>query len=89
MAKINKITDVAKTVPKETPAMLFQKVDYEGDTNQKTHGSDDSPSETDGCVRNLVKKHESQEDEEFKEYTSEINNTNESKLSKNKQKNLS
>ena len=29
-----------------------------GDTNEKTRGSDDSPSETDGCTRNLGKEHE-------------------------------
>ena len=29
-------------------------VGSEGGTNEKTHGSDDSPSETDDCVRNLA-----------------------------------
>ena len=46
--------------------MLWHKVDYDSDTNEKTHGYDDSPSKTDGCVRNLAKEHENEEDEEFK-----------------------
>ena len=29
-------------------------------TNEKTHGSDDSPSGTDSCVRNLEKEHENE-----------------------------
>ena len=62
--------------------MFQHKVDYKGDTNEKNHNSDDSPSETDGCVRNLAKEHENEEDNELKEDTSEINDTNESKISK-------
>ena len=53
-----------------------------GDTNEKTHGSDNLPSETYGCVRNLSKEHENEEDKDFKEDTYEINDTNESKPSK-------
>ena len=49
-----------KSIPKETPPTFWHKVDHKGDTNEKTHGSDDSPSETDGCVRNLVKEHENE-----------------------------
>ena len=64
--------------------MFIHKVDYKGDTSENTHGSDDSPSETDGCVRNLAEEHENEEDEEFKEDTSKINDTNESKMSKDK-----
>ena len=64
--------------------MFWDKLDYKGNTNEKTRGSDDSPSETGGCVRNLAKEHEYEEDEEFKEDNSEINDTNESKLSKDK-----
>ena len=64
--------------------MFRNKVEYEDDTNEKTHGSDDSPSETDCCVRNLAKEHENEEGEEFKEDTSEINDTKESKLIKDK-----
>ena len=52
-------------------------MDYGGDTNEKTRGSDDSPSESDYCVRNLEKEHGNEEDEEFKEDTSVINDTNE------------
>ena len=39
----------------KTPPPIKNKEDYIGDTNNKTRGSDDSPSETDGCVRNLGK----------------------------------
>ena len=66
--------------------MFCHKVDYGGDTDEKTRGSDDSPIETDGCMRNLAKEHEYQEDGEFKEYFSEINDTNESKIGKDKTK---
>ena len=37
-------------------------------------------------MRKLTKEHENEEDEEFKEDTSEISNTNESKMSKDKTK---
>ena len=37
-------------------------------------------------MRNLAKEHENEEDEEFKEDTSEINDTNKSKLIKDKTK---
>ena len=46
--------------------MFWQKIDYKGDTNDKTHDSDDSTSETDDCMRNLAKQHENEEAEEFK-----------------------
>ena len=64
--------------------MFWNKVDYRGDTNKNTRGYDDSPSETDGCVRNLAKEHGNEEDEEFKGDTSDIIGTNESKISKGK-----
>ena len=60
--KEDTIPDVEKGSPKETTPLFRNKVDYRGDTNEKTHGSDDSPSENDGCVRNLVKEHENEED---------------------------
>ena len=37
--------------------------DYIGDTKEKTRGSDDSPSETNGFARNLGKEHENEQDE--------------------------
>ena len=52
-----------------------------GDTNEKTHGSDDYPSETDGCAINLAEEYENEEDVEFSENTSEINDSNKSKIS--------
>ena len=64
--------------------MFRKKVDYKGDTNEKTRGPGNSQSETEGCVRNLSKENENEKDEEFKKDTSEINYTNESKISKGK-----
>ena len=64
--------------------MFWHKVDYKGDTNEKTRDYDDSPSETYGYLGKLSKEHENEEDEEFKEDTSEINDTNESKISMDK-----
>ena len=55
--------------------MFRHKVDYKGDINEKTHGYDDCPSENYDCVINLNKEHENEGDEEFKEDTSEINDT--------------
>ena len=49
----NPFTEVEKGITKETPQSFLNKVDYKGDTNEKTHGYDDSPSETDGCVRRI------------------------------------
>ena len=57
--------------------MFWNKVDYKGNTNDKTHGSDDSPNENYGCVRNMAKEHENEEDEDFKKDASEINDTDE------------
>ena len=57
-------------------------VTIERDINEKTRGSNDSWSETDDCVRNLVQEDENVEYEYFKEDTSETNDTNESKLGK-------
>ena len=56
--------------------MFRHKVDYEGDTNENTRCSENSPYETDDCVRNLDKEHENEEDEEFKEDNSLINDMN-------------
>ena len=58
--------------------MFKNKVDYKDDTNEKTHGSNDSPSETDIFARNLAEEHENEEDEEFKEDNYDIHDTNES-----------
>ena len=61
-AKEDTIRDVETISPKETTPLFQHKADYKGDINQKTHGSDDSPSKTDVCVRNLVKEHENEDD---------------------------
>ena len=47
-----------KRSPKKTPPTFRHKIDYEGDTNEKTHGYEYSPSENEGCNRNLEKEHE-------------------------------
>ena len=54
-AKKDSIPDVYKSSPKETHPPFENKVDYRGDTNEKTHSSDDFTGETDGCARNLDK----------------------------------
>ena len=58
--KEDTLTDVEKASPKETPPSFWHKVDYEGDTNNKTRGSYNSPSENYGCVRNLDKENENE-----------------------------
>ena len=50
-------------------------MDYRGNINEKTHGSDYSPIETGGCARNLTEEHENKEYEKFSEDTSEINDS--------------
>ena len=62
-SKEDNIPDVEKH-NKKTPPPLKNKEDYIGDTNEKTRGSVNFPSETNGCVRNLGKEHENGEDEE-------------------------
>ena len=42
---------------KKKPPPFKNTEDYIGDTNENTCGSDDSPSETDGCARNLAGEH--------------------------------
>ena len=44
---------VALMGKKKTPPSYKNKQDYDGVTNDKTRESDDSPSNTDGCARNL------------------------------------
>ena len=52
---------------------MKNKEGYIGDTIEKTCGSDDSTSETDGYVKNMGKYHKNQEYEEYSETTTEIN----------------
>ena len=66
-----------KKILKETTPFFRHKVEHKGDTNDKTHGSDDLPIQNDDSVRNLAEEHENEEDEKFKEDTSDINDTNE------------
>ena len=60
-AKEITLTDLENICPKETTPLFRHTVDYKGDTNDKTHGYNYSPSETDACVRNLSKEHENEE----------------------------
>ena len=62
-AKENTLTYVKTNSPKETPPTFWHKVDYEGDNNQKTHGYEYSPSETEGLQRHLAKENENKENE--------------------------
>ena len=75
MAKEDTISDEEKSSPKQTSPQFKKKLDNKNDTNEKTYGFNDPPIETDGCERNLAKEHENEEDEEFIEGTSEINDT--------------
>ena len=64
-----------KTIIRKTPPPFKNKEDYIGDTNEKTCGSDDSPSATDGCVRNLGEEDKNEEYKEYSETTPEINDS--------------
>ena len=55
----------------KTPPPYKNKQDYVGGTNDKTRESDDSPSDTDGCARNLDDEHKNEEDEYYIEPPSE------------------
>ena len=50
---------------KKTPPPFKNKEYYIGGTNEKTHESDDSPSDTYGFARNLGDKHKNEEYEEY------------------------
>ena len=62
MGEKDTITNVEKYSPGKTPPYFWHKVDYKGYTNDRTRGSDDSPSETDDSVRFLDKENENEED---------------------------
>ena len=51
-AKEDSIIDEKKII-KKIPPPFKNRVYYRGDTNQKTREYDNSPSDTDGCERNL------------------------------------
>ena len=53
------ITDEEKIII-ITPPPFKNREDYIGDTNEKTRGSNNYPSETDGCVRNLGEEYENE-----------------------------
>ena len=62
-AKENSIPDEEKHNRKITPPPFKNKEDSIGGTNEKTRESEDSPSETNGCARNLGKKYKYEEEE--------------------------
>ena len=55
-ARVDSIID-EKNIIIKTPPPCKNKQDYVGGTNDKTCQSDDSPSDTDGCERNLGNEH--------------------------------
>ena len=65
---------------KKTPLPYKNKQDYDGGTNYKTRKSDDSPSDTDGCARNIDDEQKNEEDDEYIDPPSEKNDIIKSKL---------
>ena len=70
-----------KTYSKKTPPPFKNNQDYRGDNNEKTREYDDSPSDTDGCARNLGDEYKNEEDEEKIETPPEENESIKSKIS--------
>ena len=69
-AKVDSIIGKTKPNIKLTPAPYTNKDEYIGGTNEKkrnsqTRESDDSPSDTDGCARNLDDEHKNEEDDDY------------------------
>ena len=50
---------------KLTPPPYKNKQDYVGGTNNNTHESDYSPSDTDGCAINIDDEHKIEEDDDY------------------------
>ena len=63
------------------PLPCKNKQDYVGGTNDKTRESDDAPSDTDSCARNLDNEHKNEEDNKYIEPPSEENDRIQSKIS--------
>ena len=62
--------DEKKLNLKLTPPPYTNNHEYIGGTNEKTrysqtHESDDSPSDTDGCARNIDYEHKNEEDDDY------------------------
>ena len=70
-AKVDTIIDGKKHYLKITPPPCKNKQDYVGGTNDNTRESDDYPSDTDGCARNLGDEHKNEEDDKYIEPPSE------------------
>ena len=62
-----------KNIIKKTLPPYKNKQDYVGGTNDKTRESDDSPSDTDGCARNLYDEHKNEENEDYIDPPTETN----------------
>ena len=77
--------DETKHNLKLTPSSYTNKYEYVGGTNEKTRDSqtreyDDSPSDTDGCARNLDDEHKNEEDDDYIDPSSFLNDIIEYKL---------
>ena len=81
-AKEDSILDVEKNHQIRTPALFENKEDCIGNTNEKTCGSNDSPSETNICEKDLCIEHENEEDEGISENAPEKNDSIKSKIGK-------
>ena len=62
--KVDSSIDETKPNLKLTPPYK-NKQDYVGGTNYKTREYNDSPSDTDGCARNLDDEHKNEEDDDY------------------------
>ena len=69
--KQNWIVSLIGQKSKKMPPTHKNKQDYVGGNNDKTSETDDSPSDTDGCARNLYDEHKNEEDDEYIEPPSE------------------
>ena len=64
-----------KIYNKKTPPPFKNEQDYIVGTNEKTCESNDSPSDTYGCARNLGNEHKHEEYEEYIETPPEYNDS--------------
>ena len=64
-AKVDSSIDETKPNIKLTPPPYTNKKDYVGVTNEKIREYDDSPSDTNGCARNIDDKHKNEKDDDY------------------------
>ena len=68
--KVDSSIDETKINLKLTPPPYTNKHEYDGVTNEKTRDSqtresEDYPSDTDGCARNIYDEHKNKEDDDY------------------------